>query len=190
MNDQYFQVGQSPQKKSFFNNGFGGLFKSTKWSDMNTGQKIGAGFGVAEFGMNLANRPTQHITSQTPMQTVDAYGMPQYNNGSLQNEVNAFKPAGASGGEIIGGALQGASVGATFGGVGAAVGAGVGALGTAISGLFGESQEEKEKRNAQGRLLASQNAYNSSMKNYNQNYLSQQNYLDQLKMYNMPTRYV
>lgn len=94
--------------------------------------------------------------------------VPSY-SGAGYNEATLSKPSGAGVGEIFSGAGKGAAIGSALGPVGTAVGAVVGAGGTALAGLFGESEQEKQKREALSSQRAYQGQYNTAANNYQQN---------------------
>ena len=131
---------------------------------------LGQGVGMIQEAKNI------NTTAPTPM--YDSFGKPMYNLGNFATQVSAIKPQGATGGEVLSGAMQGASAGAAFGPIGAGVGALVGA-GSNL--LFGRRRKKLQRRKADQANLALRNAqrsYNQSMTDYNQRQAAQSLYMD------------
>jgi hypothetical protein len=156
------------------------LFKQQQ--AMNKGLSVVGGVtALAGQAAGMINQAKQ-INTTAPTPTLDSFGKPMYNLGNFQTQVSAIKPQGASGGELLSGALQGAQGGAAFGPIGAGVGAVVGTLTAAFAGRRRKTLQERRKTLAQNNLMSAQRMYNQGIEAFNQRQSAQSLYNDQYQM--------
>lgn len=135
--------------------------------------------GLAGNYMNMANQSLNLNTNIAPSQ-YDQNSAPTYTAGQAQIEASNATPQRASGGELLGGALQGAGAGAALGPAGMVVGGVVGALSSAFGGESREEKQRREKQIALQKVMASQQLYNSQDVSFRNQQNQREDYLQRM----------
>lgn len=144
----------------------------------------GIASGVAAIGGQMIGMvgEAKRINTVAPTPMLNSFGKPAYNLGNFHSQVSAIKPQGATGGELLSGAMSGAQAGATFGALGAGIGAVVGAIGTAFAGKRRKTLQQRRKALAQQNLMNAQRTYNQGIEAYNMQQAAQSQYLQDQEM--------
>lgn len=153
--------------------------------EQNTAKGLAVLQGAASlYGQHqmMVNEAKQ-INTTAPTVRIDSMGKPMFTLGQFTADTFNIKPKGASGGELLSGAVQGAAAGAAFGLPGVAIGAGVGFISSALSGGRRKTIQERRKSLAMTNLAAAQRMFNTSMEDYNSRMSAQSLYRDQQAQY-------
>lgn len=125
------------------------------------------------------NQEWKNLQFSNANQGVDAYGRPTYGAGQLGNEINTFKPQGATAGEILSGIKTGASAGAAFGLIGAGAGAAIGAVTSLLGGRRRRRKQREKLEAAKTKFINAQEGYNQDAAAFEAQE-NQQDYFNQL----------
>jgi len=125
----------------------------------------------------------KQINTTAPTVRIDSMGKPMFTLGQFTADTYSIKPRGASGNELLSGAVKGAAAGAAFGPWGAAIGGAVGGISAALSGGRRKTIQERRKSLAMTSLAAAQRMFNTSMEDYNSRMSAQSLYRDQQAQY-------
>lgn len=145
----------------------------------------GVASGAAALYGNLTSMYQSGVNAVNPYaspESQDAFGDPQYNQGTLVQQVGVH-PQGAQGGDYANNIAKGAIAGAAFGGVGAIVGGGIAAIGTALVG--GAKKREMDRRHnlAIANLTAANRLYSQRKTQYLEKQESMGDYNNKLNQY-------
>lgn len=174
---------------SYFNSYLTTKPKPTNWANVpapqtnwgNIGAMTTAGLSAVGDAVGIANQ-SLGIETQAPGLEKSATGEPVYNAGQFYNQASMAKPQGATGGEVVGGALKtGASVLAATGNPLLAGGA---ALFSGVLNLFGgrrrKKRQQDEKQKAMTSAKAAQKNYNTASLAFDEQQASQADYLKRM----------